>query len=939
MSVQLEYYTYSNGDTVAAVLNAVATFFSTSSFASLLSMSAMIAVVSTTAGFFITRNPAHLYKFFATFLLVPLMLINMTANMQVIDLTEGRVNSVSNVPYLVALPTHFSTALMYGFTDSIESIFNVDLTGTEEYGKTGIVFGSALYNLSSKSLLIDSETKRQWHDFFTSCIIRDVTINHKYTFQDLLDAPDIWTFIDGQNMSPLRGMFMAKNAYMTCKEAKPVIEKAIDDGANANLIRQAQQLYGKEYLNKVTFLKSAVQDSYRRYADISKNASDITKQNMTMNEIRNSVNDTGGTAGALNYAYTQNKSQTTAMWAGIALQAKEYVPMMHTILFLLFGCSGIFVAIAAMIPSMTVPVLTNYVKTFATLAIWPALFAFLNFIMTKSLAQTTLGITDVMNGVTLSNANALDEMHMRFGVLAGFLTISVPVIANTIMKGGGAVMSSLNYQVVGMINGTNTRTSAAAASGDLDFGNMRIDNQSYNNLSANKRDDTLLNREGTGMSSTLGRDGVTTNKFGNGEKTYDANQTYSNLGYTIGSQEQFSQSISTALNNQEAISRQNLTNLSETTTKGLGMSDRLGISSSDSKNNSASHASGDSVNVNKGVDKMDSAVTSVMASTGFTKDEAQSYLHSASAGIDGSVSSPSLFGLAKVSASASAKFSDDDTERFSHMDSTQENDVKTALLQYRDGANMVSDASTRLDATESNSTLTQDAHDFSGNWNTTKVQAETANKGFAMTDSLTKARSEVQSGSLSIGENLVDDFQRFVTESVHDTAPQGMSEKQKELKVKDVLTAQTGDNKATRDSDLTKFQHSDAFQVAVLKEALPTHSDMVSVYNGLQSPQLTSAQTDAREAADNKFVSYFSDKSSKGELLFNVAQHDQQTNTVENKMESTRADINAGREKVEEVTVDTRVQGVVEKELEPLMKGNNSGYSTNSRFDKGGVDS
>jgi len=891
MTVQLEYYAYSSGATVAAVLNAVATFFDTPSFASLLSMSAMISVVITTAMFFLTRNPSHLYKWAAIFLLAPLLLINTKATMQVVDLAESRVRSVANVPFLVALPTYFATSMMYGFTKEVEAVFNADLAATEEYGKTGMTFGSALFQLSSKSIPASVEARRRWNDFFMNCIKRDITINEKYTWKQLLDTSDVWGFLRNYNMSPLRGMYMSKNNYKTCKDAAPLIEKEFESLSKVSLDRQAQIIYGENYKTRKSLLNASIQDAYKRYASISKSASDITKQNMAINAMRHSITNLGGTGGALNYAYTQNKTQTTSMWTSIALQAKEFVPMMHTILFLLFTCSSILLAVVMMLPGMFLPVLTNYIKTFATLAIWPALFVFLNFIMTMSLSQTTAGITNLMNGVSLSNINALDEMHTRSAIMAGYLTMSVPLIAGAVMKGGAAMMSSLSYQLSGMINSTNARTSAAASSGDLDFGNMRVDNQSYNSLSANKRDDSALNNVGTGMSVTRGTDGVVTTEFGNGNKAFNAQDTYSSTGYSIASNDQVSQTLKTAYNDQNTITNQETATLNAMTQTGLSMGDKLSTLSTDSKSNNTTHASGDSVNINKGVDKMNSAVETVMKNTGWNEEQSNNYVHSVSGGLGVEVTSGDMFSLGKVSASASTKWSEDDAERFSTMNGAQEQEVKTALLQYRDGANMVSDAAVRTDASSGNSELQQVARDFGGNWGMTKQQSQAVNDSYTKSQTLATAWDDSRSGSFSIGENLIDDFQRFVTKNVNESSPSSMSKEDKAEDIKNIMTAQDGEYKEKRDEYLSRFQSSDAFKLAVLEEAMPTKKDMDDRYNQTPTQQLTQKQKEAHADAVREYVSLFSDRVEQGGALFNQNQHDKQVHNVESRIKNTENDI------------------------------------------------
>ncbi|MFS1487940.1 conjugal transfer protein TraG N-terminal domain-containing protein [Vibrio lentus] len=105
-------------------LNAIATFFVSQSFASMMSISLMIGAAMTYAYFVATRNPKHIYIWAIVFALVPSMLIKQTVTMQVIDKTEPTAGySVANVPYLIALPTWFFSTMMVGTADAIGDPF------------------------------------------------------------------------------------------------------------------------------------------------------------------------------------------------------------------------------------------------------------------------------------------------------------------------------------------------------------------------------------------------------------------------------------------------------------------------------------------------------------------------------------------------------------------------------------------------------------------------------------------------------------------------------------------------------------------------------------------------------------------------------------------------------------------------------------------------
>ncbi|HFQ5221110.1 TPA: conjugal transfer protein TraG N-terminal domain-containing protein, partial [Vibrio vulnificus] len=104
----LEYYTYTSGEVVNKAFNALATFFKTNTFGDYLQMCMMLGLITSLFIFMLSRNPKDLIKWMVVFFAVPLFLINMKADMLIIDKTQpGKAYKVDNVPYLVAVPTYF----------------------------------------------------------------------------------------------------------------------------------------------------------------------------------------------------------------------------------------------------------------------------------------------------------------------------------------------------------------------------------------------------------------------------------------------------------------------------------------------------------------------------------------------------------------------------------------------------------------------------------------------------------------------------------------------------------------------------------------------------------------------------------------------------------------------------------------------------------------
>ncbi|MGR4006890.1 conjugal transfer protein TraG, partial [Vibrio harveyi] len=119
-----------------------------------------------------------------------------------------------------------------------------------------------------------------------------------------------------------------------------------------------------------------------------------------------------------------------------------------------------------------------------------------------------------------------------------------PLIAGGILKGGQSVMSSMNYQLSSMINSTNARASAAASTGNLDFGSMQIDNHNMNNTHANKFDTNTLTNQG--HSYTQNQDGSVTTQHADGRTTYDSTQTVSRGNISTNTSAMLQESVANA---------------------------------------------------------------------------------------------------------------------------------------------------------------------------------------------------------------------------------------------------------------------------------------------------------------------------------------------------------------------------------------------------------
>ncbi|MFZ3461884.1 conjugal transfer mating-pair stabilization protein TraG [Vibrio harveyi] len=796
----LEYYTYTSGEVVNKAFNALATFFRTNTFGDYLQMCMMLGLITSLFIFMLSRNPKDIIKWMVVFFAVPLFLINMKADMLIIDKTQpGKVYKVDNVPYLVAVPTYFFSSIMVGMAEGVEAIFTT--SDDERYGRTGMLFGSELYQLSRQSSVREIGLKKLWSDYFHNCMIGDVRINGKYTWDELFAAPDIFTFLDGIKQSPLRALYLdeggGRSSYKLCEEAYPIVKQRFNTAANENVTLLAHHLLGKEANRYKPQIVQSLKRSYNKFFAISTSASNTIKQNMLMNELRYNLDSLDPTQAALNYAYTTNKLQTTSMWASLGLMAREYLPMLHTMLFMLFACLGFFVAGAAVIPGLTMMVLKNYFGTFAFLATWPALFAIINGFQLWGLESLSTDVSGKFGGLVLSNANAADELHSRFAWMTGILMIGVPLIAGGILKGGQSVMSSMNYQLSSMINSTNARASAAASTGNLDFGSMQIDNHNMSNTHANKFDTNTLTNQG--HSYTQNQDGSVTTQHADGRTTYDSTQTVSRGNISTNTSAMLQESVANARTQTEQNLTQQSTQLGQSIQAGASLSDRWHDSVGKNLSYGEGSSSGFNTQVSQGMSNMQSAIDNVSKQTGWTKDQSQAYLQSAYAGVDVSVGGK--LGPLGGSANAGVKWSDEERTAYSNMSSEQKQQLEQATKQYTDGANAITNAGTQVDNKDTRTSIEQFAHDFAINASNTKSLGASVMQSQSDLNALSNTQTRLESGGGSFTANANGAFQNYLEKDIRLKQPE----------IQRLMTAHKPEDIAEAKERWQKFTRTEAF--------------------------------------------------------------------------------------------------------------------------------
>lgn len=501
----LEIYTIAGGDWFRGNLNAIAAFMSTGTWSSIEKMCIAFSVLIVASSWVKKHNIMDLVGWVFALTLVS-MLVVIRKPVQIIDYSNvSQVYQVDNVPIGLAIPASLTTRVGNALIQGYEMIFS--LPDSVTYSKTGMLFGSNLVAKSTDFISQNPEITTLFSDYVQNCVMGDIFLNHKYSFEELLNSPDPYTIIFS-NPSPLRGVFDKNNQFRTCQEASRDLKAALAldiQTGGKTWSYYVRQLFGGKPNPDVLF-SQMIGDSYNYFYSSGQSAGQIIRQNVTMNALRSGIQSyaarSGDTASLVNIANTSSLEKQRLAQATMGHQALRSLPMMQTVVMgIMIGLFPIMV-MAAMFNMMTMQVLKGYIYALMWLQSWPLLYAILNSAMAYYAKQ---------NGVpvVLSELSQLQLKNSDIATTAGYISMMIPPLTWAMIKSMGAGFSSAYSHFASSGLSSTSQASSSVVDGNYSFSNMQTDNVSGNswNTNSNTAFGQMSRQLGNGGMGTQTRDG------------------------------------------------------------------------------------------------------------------------------------------------------------------------------------------------------------------------------------------------------------------------------------------------------------------------------------------------------------------------------------------------------------------------------------------------
>ncbi|URL76849.1 conjugal transfer protein TraG (plasmid) [Enterobacter hormaechei] len=628
----LEIYTIYGGGMWKTALDAVVTLVGQNTFHTLLRIAGTFGVLAVLFTFIKQRNPMVFVQWLAIFMVITSILLVPKRSVQIIDLSDpAAVWKTDNVPVGLAAIASLTTSIGY----KMASVYDMLMARPDSvtYSKTGMLFGSQIVAETSDFSTQNPELAQMLPDYVENCVIGDILLNGKYTINQLLNSTDPLTLITS-NPSPLRGIFKMTSTtrqFLTCQQAATEIKSLANTDVNpgsATFTWLTRKVFGNK-LNGAALLSNAMGESYGYFYSGGMTAAQIMKNNITNSAVRQGIKGfaarSSDTANLLNLATENAATKQRLSWAAGNELATRTLPFAQSLLMLILVCLfPLMIALAASNHTLFgLNTLKIYVCGFIYFQMWPVMFAILNYASNYWLQSQTGGTP-----LVLANKDIVALQHSDVANLAGYLALSIPVLSFYLTRGAAAIGS----QVTGSILSSGAFTSAGVAATTAD-GNWSFNNMSMDNVSQNKMDTNLVQRQG--QQTWQADNGSTQTQTAGGHTVIDGSGAMSNLPVNMKLSQLASSGFQESARQSQVQAQTALDGYNHSVTSGWSQLSQLSNQTGTSDSLTRGSENSQATNATRGASMMMSAAESYAKANNISTQEAYNQLMSKS--VEGSV--------------------------------------------------------------------------------------------------------------------------------------------------------------------------------------------------------------------------------------------------------------------------------------------------------------
>lgn len=488
-----EIYAYGNVDTLTGVFNAIAAIMGGDDYFGLIKTVAVTGVlVAAFAGLF-TPGRFHGWAWLMGFMFLYYALFLPKADVVIVDKLGSQTPVVvSNVPIGVAFFGHYTSKVGDVMTRFFETAFqvipatNAQLPSELAYQKNGVMFGNRLIQASRRANIADPQLRTDLIAYVYNCTLYDLqdgTIDPAGFSQ----STDIWALMGTPN--PARFSTYGNPVQVdTCPNVYTYLANRLPaEVARARAMLAFQLNPSLDPTAAQGAIDSQIEQAYykTRIATAAQGASDLLRQNIMINLVQDTssivgqkINDPASVMIATARANATASINSSFLTMGKV--AEQALPLIRNVieaiiyavfpfvflLFLLAQGKGLGMA------------LKSFVLSLVWIQLWPPLYAILNYVATLASAknlEAAARMGAATQGLALDTASSIYHGAISDQAVAGYMVISIPIIATAIIKGGEVAFQAVTG--VGAIQSTASGEASATSKGNVSQNMVSLDQQ------------------------------------------------------------------------------------------------------------------------------------------------------------------------------------------------------------------------------------------------------------------------------------------------------------------------------------------------------------------------------------------------------------------------------------------------------------------------------
>lgn len=530
----LEVFTVGGGEYLVNTFNAIAAWTGSGGFKSLIRVVMVMGLIYALLVTAMGLDWRAWFRWFIQSTLIYLVLMVPTVTVKVTD----RVNpglapaTVANVPIGLGVMASFTSQVSDYFTRTAETVFV--MPAALNYSNGGFVYGARMWDKVRGFEIRNPVFKANLDGYLKQCAYYDILLGTK-SLKLLSESTDLWADL-GAGAATNRGMKYLTDTGAgsvdiegkTCAEAWALIDGQWEAEINAYALPFAHTMYPK--------LSQAAAGA-KLAADVPLVSQLLTGAAMPRNQFlkQKSVVDAFeaaqldfGNADSDSFALQRADAQTRNAMTTTAEQGLIWIPVLNVVLTVVFYALFPIVFPLLLFPKSGIATLKGYFAGFFYLAAWGPIYVLIHmFIMDRLTAQTNAAAP---GGIALANWAGIDAVNQDIATMAGFLMMSVPVLALMVMRGTMSVASNMGSML------SAPQGAADAAALERTTGNYTFGDVSHGNFNANNRQMAQWNQApnlavGASHMGLRSDDGAMTHAYGSGARVIDTSGAISQLPF------------------------------------------------------------------------------------------------------------------------------------------------------------------------------------------------------------------------------------------------------------------------------------------------------------------------------------------------------------------------------------------------------------------------